>query len=117
MYLTVYANNMEPQHLCLPGVSGYVCVSSFLLPKEMKTIPGPPEFYLVCPMIAGLLGRREGGREVGRRGEWMVRDPCVSLYVSLYAFIHIEICLSLSIHLPLSTSFPRAPRTRVCVCV
>ena len=50
------------RHLCLPGVSGHVCVSAFLLPKEMETIPGQPEFYLVCPLIAGLWGRREGGR-------------------------------------------------------
>ena len=59
------------RHLCLPGVSGYVCVSAFLLPKEMETIPGPPEFYLVCPLIAGLRGKREGGREGGRREERM----------------------------------------------
>ena len=93
------------RHLCLPGVSGHVRVSAFLLPKEMETIPGPPEFDLVCPLIAGLRGKREGGREGGEKSGWGRDSWGRDSYVSLTC-IHPSLC----------TSFPRA-RQRVCVCV
>ena len=87
MYLTVCANT------CLPGVSGYVYVFSFLLRKEMKTIPGytwyslylgRPHFILYAhgSLVYGEGGKGEG-REGGEKSGWG-RDS----YVSLLAFIN-----------------------------
>jgi hypothetical protein len=61
---------------------GFECLSSFLLQKEFETKPGLPEFLLVCSLITGLRGRREGGREEereeGEKSGWG-RDQYVSL--------------------------------------